>query len=62
METRYQRGMGSVYILRGRRKYALFECLYFTYFSLLMSEILHDFLLVKIEYCGLVKLLIETFD
>ena len=50
----------SYTIYRARRKYTLFECPYFIYFSLLRSEILHDLLLLKEKQCGVVKLLIET--
>ena len=42
--------------------FIFFECLYFTYFSLLWFEILHDLLLLQIGHCGIVKLLIETLD
>ena len=34
----------------------------FTYFSLLMYEIQHDLLLLKVHQCSVVKLLIEMLD
>ena len=51
-----------VIITAERIKERVFDCLYFSYFSLIMSEILHDLFLFKGHQCGTVKLLINTLD